>query len=412
MGDNASYINLERIMHTINESSKIGTLSAGGLCRLALSDADKQMRDLFKSWMEEEGLEVRIDDMGNMYGRREGRNKEAAAILIGSHLDTQTEGGNYDGILGVLASLEVIRTLNEHQIVTERPIEIVNFTNEEGARFEPPMVGSGVLANVFSKEYVLHLTDKEGRVFGEELERIGYRGEKQNRAYHVHRFIELHIEQGPVLEQNKIAIGAVEGIQGMTWLEVTIRGKTSHAGTTPMGMRKDALGAAAKIIKMLNESIHEMNPDILLTMGRFSVTPGTVNSIPGEVVFSVDVRHFEDLIRDHAVEVVREKISTITALEGFEVEIKKIWESNATQFSSDIIELIEEAANAHGYTTQRMVSGAGHDSKYMREIVPTGMIFVPSIGGKSHCQDEYTLPEDIEKGANVLLYVVRSLANA
>lgn len=404
--------NLDRIMHTVNESSKIGALPAGGLCRLALSDEDKQMRDLFKRWMEEEGLEVRIDDLGNMYGRREGKNRDAAAVLIGSHLDTQPEGGKYDGILGVLTALEVIRTLNENKIVTERPIEIVNFTNEEGARFEPPMVGSGVIANTFNKDYVLNLTDKEGYVFGEELKRIGYYGKEKNRAYNIHRFIELHIEQGPVLEQNNMSIGAVEGIQGMTWLEITIKGKASHAGTTPMGMRKDALGAATKIIRVLNEIVSEINPDILLTIGRFSVTPGSVNCIPGEVVFSVDIRHFEDSVREYAVEVVTEKVSTMAAVENFEVKVGKMWEVNTTQFSSDVIELIEQAAKEYQYTCQRIVSGAGHDAKYMNDIVPAGMIFVPSIGGKSHCQDEYTLPNDIEKGANVLLYVVKALANS
>lgn len=404
-------INLLRIKETIDASSKLGALPSGGLCRLALSDEDKAMRDLFVNWLKEAGLQVRADDFGNIYGKRKGKNEEALPVLIGSHLDTQPQGGRFDGILGVLSALEVIRTLNDHNIETERPLEIVNFTNEEGARFEPPMLGSGGITGNYSKEYILSRVDRDGKVFGEELNRIGYAGLESNRAKKIYRYVELHIEQGPILEKGKVSIGAVDGIEGITWLEVKLTGETGHAGSTPNLLRRDALVAAAKMIVAIHQVVKEIDELTKITIGRLSVIPSAVNCIPREVNFSIDVRHPNDIMRDCAVEMVREKMCTIAAVEQIDIEISDLWESESIRFSEEVLAHVLNGAEYFGYSCRLMTTGVGHDCKYMNDIVPSAMIFVPSIGGKSHCPEEMTQMEDIERGANVLLYVVQSLAN-
>lgn len=403
-------VNLARLQETIDQSARIGGLPKGGICRLALTDEDKAMRDLFKQWLIEAGLEVRIDDFGNMYGRREGKNREATSVMVGSHLDTQPFGGRYDGILGVLSALEVIRVLNENQMETERPIEIVNFTNEEGARFAPPMLGSGGITGAFRKDFIYQLKDNQGNSFAEELERIGYKGLEENRPQHIHSFVEVHVEQGPVLEQQSISMGAVEGIQGMTWLEVKLKGQSDHAGPTPMSMRKDALVAAAKMIVAIEQTAPEMDEQTTTTVGRLSLEPGSINCVPGEVTFSVDIRHFDNIIRNQVLELIYQKLSTIAAVDDIGIEITKLWEIESTHFSQEIVNYIVEASHTLGYSVQKMISGAGHDAKYMNDIAPTAMIFLPSVDGKSHCEEELTLIEDIEEGANVLLQVIYSLA--
>ncbi|WP_206811673.1 Zn-dependent hydrolase [Paradesulfitobacterium ferrireducens] len=404
-------VNRNRLQETIETSAQIGAIPGNGLCRLALSDEDKEIRDLFRSWLKDSGLQVRVDDFGNIYGRREGKKKDAPPILVGSHLDTQPMGGRFDGILGVLGALEVVRTLNDLEIETELPIEIVSFTNEEGARFEPPMLGSGGITGIFDKEFIYSQKDKSGKSFVDELKRIGYLGDESNRIRKVHSYLEFHVEQGPVLEQANSAIGVVEAIQGMTWLEVKLTGEGDHAGPTPMNMRKDALVAAAKMIVAIQHAAREIDEMTTTTVGRMALAPNVVNCIPGEVSFSVDVRHPEDIKRRLAVELVREKISTIAAAEGVEIEIRDLWEIETTPFAPQILKHITEGAKAYGYSSRRIVSGAGHDAKYLSDIAPTAMIFVPSVNGKSHSPEELTSWEDIEQGANVLLYVVEALAN-
>lgn len=404
-------ININRLMKTINESAKIGGLSRGGICRLALSDEDKKMRDLYIQWLENNGLQVRIDDFGNIYGRKEGKNPHAAPILIGSHLDTQPEGGRFDGILGVLAGLEVLATLNESGVQTERPIELINFTNEEGSRFEPPILGAGGLAGHFDQEFVYTRQDRDGKTFLNELKRIGYHGTEGNRIQNSHCYIELHIEQGPVLERKGLDIGAVTGIQGMDWLEVKITGQSDHAGPTPMSMRKDALYVTSKLIQLIQDTVVNHNEEATATIGRMAITPNSINCVPGEVVFSVDIRHSDDSVKEQLCKMIIEKMSITAAAEQVSIEINKIWETSASRFSDELINMITETSNELGYSNQKMISGAGHDSKYMNEITPTAMIFVPSVDGKSHCQEELTSEEAIEKGANVLLYTVCKLAN-
>lgn len=403
-------INLCRLMETIQMSGQIGSLDKGGLCRLALTDEDKQMRDLFVKWLKEADLAVRFDDFGNIYGRKEGTNPTAAAILIGSHLDTQPEGGRYDGILGVLSSLEVLRTLNEQPIDLERPVEIVCFTNEEGARFEPPIMGAGGLAGVFEKSFIFNCTDKDNKTFGEELERIGYKGSQKNRIDGIFSFIELHIEQGPVLECENVDIGIVTGIQGMNWLEAKVIGQADHAGPTPMSMRQDALAAASKMITEIQQIVTEQDTEATATVGRLSLIPNSINCVPGEVTFSIDIRHSDDRIRKHLHSEVLQRISTIAVIENVQIEVKEIWETDSSHFSEELIECITEQARLLGYSTKKMISGAGHDAKYINKLANTAMIFVPSAGGKSHCQEEFTEETAIEKGANLLLRIVQKLA--
>lgn len=408
--DHTSYkIRLKRLMSTIDESAQIGKIPGNGLGRLALTDDDKQIRDLFKQWMIEAGLDVRVDDFGIMYGRRRGKS-DKKPVLMGSHLDTQPNGGRFDGVLGVLSALEVVRTLNDYGIETERPIEIVNFTNEEGARFEPSMIASSGLAGDIQRDEMYQVTDRHGKRFGDELERIGYKGEAKNRVKDPAAYVELHIEQGPILENAGVSIGAVEGIQGEHALEVVVSGESGHAGTTPMNMRKDALTAAAEMIGDVETLAKDQGT--VATVGRLSLSPDVVNVIPGEVTFSVDIRHFNDRTRNEIIREVKNNIQAIADNRGVTVEVQDLWPTPTEHFDPEIVKLIENISGEQGYSVKRMPSGAGHDAKYMNQLAPTGMIFVPSVAGKSHVESEFTKDADIEKGANVLLHLVHHLADS
>lgn len=403
-------INLNRLISTIQASAGLGTLANGGLGRLALSTEDKQMRDLFSQWMHDSRLKVRIDDFGNMYGRRAGINPNASPIVIGSHLDTQAIGGKYDGILGVLSALEIVRTLDDLNIKTERPIEIVNFTNEEGARFLPPMLGSGAVTDIFSANFISSIKDSSGKYFTEELEKIGYKGKAENRLKDIFCFIELHIEQGPILELNKTSIGAVTSIQGLSCFEVTLRGETSHAGTTPMENRIDVIKTGAKMIHEIY-SFNESAPNTLFTVGKIEGYPNVTNSVAKKITFSVDIRHPQDDVRVLAEQDIKKILALIAKQNNVEMNVKQINDLKAEPFSQELIKLVEQKARKRNYSVQRLVSGAGHDSKYMNSIAPTTMIFIPSIGGVSHCEAEHSKTEDIEKGAQILFDITLDLAN-
>lgn len=401
---------LERLVKSMEASAEIGALPGGGIRRLALTDEDKQMRDILIDWMEKIDLQVRVDDFGNIYGRREGKNKNAAAVLIGSHLDTQPEGGKYDGILGVLGGLEVLTVLHEQQMEHEHPIELVCFTNEEGARFEPPILGAGGLSGYFSKDYVYSRTDKDGKVFLEELQRIGYQGKEENRPSKLECYLELHIEQGPVLEFHQEDIGVVTGIQGMNWLEVTVHGQADHAGPTPMAMRKDALLAAVEMIQMMTDTVKGQNEEATITIGRMQVQPNSINSIPGQVTFSVDIRHADDAVKNTITDLVMADIHQGAEKADVSANIHKIWEAEAVHFSTYLIDAINQNKKNLKLSGREIISGAGHDAKYMNEITPTAMIFVPSKDGKSHCKEEFTSPKEMEDGVNLLLHTVMDIA--
>src|SRR5699024_7371056 len=402
-------INEERLFKIINVSASIGETKNQGLYRLALSKEDKEIREIFIQWLEQENLVVRVDDFGNIYGRRESRNKNAPAVTFGSHLDTQPFGGRFDGVVGVLAGLEVIRVLNENNIETENPIEIINFTNEEGARFGPPMMGSGGATGAFTKEFVYESQDAEGITYEQALTDLGFQGKQQHRLQNVKNFIELHIEQGPILESNKTEIGIVQGIQGMSWLSVTVKGEANHAGPTPMENRKDALAPAAKMISAVQDIAGEV-PGLKTTVGKMNISPNVPNVIPGEVTFNIDIRHQEDNVRKNTTESLKERLSVIALRNNVEITMTTDWESNAVQFSDKVTESIKKAVDARDYTSMELYSGPGHDAKYMADIAETAMIFIPSKDGISHNEAEWSSKKDIARGATILLEVICDLA--
>lgn len=382
--------------------AQIGGTSAGGVTRLALSDEDKASRDLLWQWMEGAGLQVRVDDFGNMTGLRPG-NEPVPPVWLGSHSDSQPRGGRYDGILGVLGALEVIRTLNDLDIETRRPIELVNWTNEEGARFEPAMQCSGAVAGAFTRDYVYGRTDSGGLRFEDELRRIGYMGPEENRPGRAAAYLELHIEQGPALEAAGVPVGVVEGIVGITWQDVTVVGQADHAGPSPMALRHDALVAASQVIAAVDEIPRTIDTVGVGTVGRLALEPNVINVIPGHVTLSVDFRHPDGAILERMAHELAERAAEVATTRGVSCKVNRFWTSEPTPFDPAVVRAVQEACDELELPHLRLWSGAGHDAKYMTDICPTGMIFVRSQGGLSHCEQEYSTPEDIEAGTNVLL---------
>lgn len=402
-------INLIRLKASIEKSSSIGATKNGGLHRLTLTQEDKEIRDVLVNWMKEENMDVRVDDLGNIYGTREGKRKDLPMVMVGSHLDTQPNGGRFDGVLGVLAGLEAIRVLNENNIETERTIELVNFTNEEGDRFTPPMLGSGVVTNNYIKEFVYNIKDKNNITYKQALEAIGYKGLEGNRFNNIGYFLELHIEQGPILEKNKVDIGIVQGVKGMTRLEVNVEGQACHAAH-PAEERRDALVAASEMVLAI-DGVTEKYEDLSTTVGVFKVNPSIYNIIAGEVDFTFDVRDLDDKIRLDAITEIQEKISNIAVERNVEVSIEETWNIDGTYFSEEVLDVIKMCTERLNYSHQSIVSGAGHDARFMNDIAATAMIFAPSIDGLSHCEDELTLDKDLGQSSNVLLQSILTLAN-
>jgi beta-ureidopropionase / N-carbamoyl-L-amino-acid hydrolase len=398
--------NGDRLKASLIDMAKIGATPAGGVTRTALSDADREGRDLFVSWLKEADLQVRIDDLGNIYGRLEGTDPDAAPVLMGSHLDSVPSGGRFDGVLGVLTSLEVARTMRDQGIRPRRSVEVVDWTNEEGARFEPAMMCSGAIAGRFTPEYIYGRTDRDGYVFGEELERIGYKGDIGNRPKAIHAYFEPHIEQGPVLEAEGIPIGVVTGILGLKWMNITLSGVQQHAGPSPMRTRRDAMVTAGRIIAGLRDLALEYPDPAVATVGRIKATPGIINQIPAQVVLSGDLRHWTREGHEEMGERAVALIKRIAAEEKVTADVDVYWTVPPIAFPAEIVDSIESKVQALGVPYRRMVSGAGHDAQYMHELAPTGMIFVRTIGGKSHCETEDILWEDAQAAADVLLHAV------
>jgi N-carbamoyl-L-amino-acid hydrolase len=407
--DHPLRINSPRLQASLAEMAAIGATAGGGVTRLALSDEDRQGRDLFCSWLRDAGLGPRIDDLGNISAIRPGR-KTAPPVLLGSHLDTVVRGGKFDGALGVLGALEVLRTLNDYDVETGLSVGLVNWTNEEGVRFEPAMTCSGAVSGRFTTDYVLSRTDRHGLEFGSELQRIGYAGRADARPAMASAYVELHIEQGPVLESLDLAAGVVGGIVGITWSEVTLCGQADHAGPSPMHLRRDALAAAAEIVLGVERIAKERDETAVATVGRITVAPNVINTIPGTAVFSVDFRHSDPAILEGQVESLRRLVSEVAARRSIDAQIERFWTSEPTPFAPAVIEATRSAASDLGVRPGDLWSGAGHDAKYMADVVPTGMIFVRSRRGLSHCETEYSSPEDIKVGANLLLNTALRLA--
>lgn len=396
-------INGERLWDSLMEMAKIGATEKGGNCRLALTDLDKEGRDLFVGWCKDAGCTIRVDKMGNIFARRPGRNNDLPPVMCGSHLDTQPTGGRFDGVYGVLAGLEVIRTLNDMNYVTEHPVEVSVWTNEEGSRFAPAMVASGVFAGVFDLEYGLSRADVDGKTMGEELERIGYAGEDEVGGRPIHAFFETHIEQGPILEAEEKTIGVVTDAQGQRWYEINLTGVESHAGPTPMAIRKDALLGAARIIDLVNKVGLDNAPVACATVGMIDVHPNSRNVIPGRVFLTVDFRHPDaDVLAKMDAE-LRAGVEEITSKIGLECELEQIWYSPPVPFDKDCVNAVRNAATECGYSSREIVSGAGHDACYINRVAPTGMVFIPCIDGISHNEVEDAKPEWVTAGGNVLM---------
>jgi beta-ureidopropionase / N-carbamoyl-L-amino-acid hydrolase len=405
-------IDRRRLEQTLEELSRIGRTPNGGLTRLALSDDDRGARDRLVEWMRGAGLAVRVDRMGNIFGERAGT-QPLPPLLVGSHLDSVPTGGRYDGQLGVLCALEAIRALDDHGIRTRHPVALVVFTNEEGARFQPAELASGVLAGKIPLEDAYNARDKDGTRLVDELERIGYLGPEPCAARPMRAYLELHIEQGPLLEEAGCAVGVVEGIVAISWSRVTIHGTQDHAGPTPMRTRHDALVAAADIVAGVRRMAKDIiGGEMVATVGNLTVSPNIVNAIPGTVALSIDVRDPSDAALDRALPMIERVVRDACEREGVRWELEHYWRVPSTPFDPLVVEAIERAARAAGARHRRLRSGAGHDAQYMATLGPAGMIFVPSRGGRSHCEEEFTAMSDIEYGANTLLLAVGELARA
>ncbi|PCE27488.1 Zn-dependent hydrolase [Paraburkholderia acidicola] len=399
-------VNGQRLWDSLMTVAKIGATPKGGVCRLALTDLDREGRDLIVSWAKEAGCTVTVDQMGNVFMRRAGRDATATPVVTGSHADSQPTGGRFDGIYGVLGGLEVIRSLNDRAIETERPIEVVIWTNEEGSRFAPAMVASGVFAGVFTLDYGLSRKDVDGKTIGEELQRIGYAGDVPCGGRPIHAAFELHIEQGPILEAEHKTIGVVTDAQGQRWYEIVLTGQEAHAGPTPMPRRRDALLGAARVVDLVNRIGLNHAPLACATVGMMQVHPNSRNVIPGRVFFTVDFRHPEDAVLALMDAELREGVAKIAGAIGLETQLEQIFYYAPIAFDAACVKSVRNAAERFGYPNRDIVSGAGHDACYLSKVAPTSMVFVPCIDGISHNEIEDATLEWIEAGANVLLHAM------
>ena len=401
-------INRDRLMNRIKALGKVGALKGGGVSRLALSDEDRQARDLVVSWMTALGLDVTLDRIGNIVGTRKGR-KPGPPVMTGSHIDTVRAGGLYDGNLGVLAGLEVAAILQEQGLTTEHDYAVAVFTNEEGARFAPDMMGSACFQGSLPVERALAVVGRDGTTVAENLNRIGYAGNLACGDRPVRAFIELHIEQGPVLEKDGMTIGCVTGVQGISWREVVIQGMSNHAGTTPLRLRHDAGLVAAEIVVGARRIAADMGGDQLATVGALKTFPNLVNVIPNKATLTIDLRNTDGLLLKEAELRVKAMLGEVGKREGVTIKSRSLARFEPVSFDPTLIDIVEATATTLGLSHQRMPSGAGHDAGLLALSYPAAMIFIPSVGGISHNVEEYTSPEDIEAGANVLLQVLYEL---
>lgn len=404
-------VNGARLWQSLMDLAQIGATPKGGVCRLTLTDLDRQGRDLVVSWARDAGMSVTVDQIGNIFMRREGRRPDLPPIMTGSHIDTQPTGGKFDGNYGVLAGLEVVRTLNDARITTDAPIEVTVWTNEEGSRFVPVMMGSGVFAGAFTLAHAYAATDTQGLTVRDELQRIGYLGDTVPGQRPIGAYFETHIEQGPVLEDAGVTIGVVSGVLGIRWFDCTVTGMEAHAGPTPMDLRRDALQVAAQLMQAVVAIAHRHAPQGRGTVGMVQVHPNSRNVIPGQVKFSIDFRHSTD----EAVQAMADEFlalaAQMSAQHRMAIETQLVSSFAATVFHPDCRRAVAQAAEQLGYSHMPTVSGAGHDAVYAARLAPTGMIFIPCADGISHNEIEDASPHDVEAGANVLLHAMLSMAN-
>ena len=403
-------LNGGRLWDSIMEMATIGPGVAGGNNRQTLTDADNEGRKLFLDWCQEAGLSVGVDRMGTMFARREGEDSGLLPVCAGSHLDTQPTGGKYDGVLGVLGALEIIRTLNDLGIRTRRPIEVINWTNEEGTRFAPPMLASGVFAGVHELDWAYGRKDAEGKSFGDELKRIGWVGEEEVGARKMHAFFELHIEQGPILEAEQVDVGVVTHGQGLSWTEVTVTGKESHTGSTPMPMRRNAGLGMARIVDLVDRIAWSHEPHAVGAAGHVDVYPNSRNVIPGRVVFTVDFRSPDLAAIEDMESRLRAGGTEIAGELGLEIGFEKVGGFDPVSFDENCVAAVRSAAERLGYSHRNLISGAGHDACWINRVAPTAMVMCPCVDGLSHNEAEEISPEWAEAGANVLMHAVLDTA--
>jgi N-carbamoyl-L-amino-acid hydrolase len=399
-------INSDRLWDSIMEMAKIGPGIAGGNNRQTVTDEDGEGRHLFKRWCDAAGLEMGVDEMGTMFARREGTDPSLPPVYVGSHLDTQPTGGKYDGVLGVLGGLEVVRSLNDLGIKTKHPIVVTNWTNEEGARFAPAMMASGVFAGVLEQADVYGHVDKQGKKFGEELERIGWKGTEKVGDRKIHAFFELHIEQGPILEDEGIDIGVVTHGQGLKWLQVTLTGKEAHTGSTPMPKRRNAGLGMARVIELVHEIAMDYQPDAVGAVGHMEVYPNSRNIIAGRTVFTIDIRSPEKEVLDAMDGRIREGIDTVCEALDIQYQIEQVGAFDPVTFDAGCVKAIRDAAERLGYSHRNIVSGAGHDACWINRVAPTAMVMCPCVDGLSHNEAEEITKEWASAGADVLFHAV------
>ena len=404
-------INGPRLWDTLMAMAEIGATPKGGVKRLTLTEVDKAGRQRFTQWCEELGLTMRVDAMGNMFARREGRDPKRLPVLMGSHLDSQPTGGKFDGALGVIAGLEVMRSLNDLNITTEAPIELVNWTDEEGSRFGHSLMGSGVWAGVYDQAKTYALKDLDGVTVSEALDSIGAKGAHPAAPFPADSYFELHIEQGPFLEREGKLIGIVTGAQAQVWYDAVITGQDAHAGTTPPSTRKDALVATARIIARVDEMMRARGEDGRGTVGRLQVFPNSCNVVPGEVRFSIEFRHPDTAEIRGIAQSFPAEAKALVAETGCTLELKELFVIEAQPFDAECVELVRQAASRLGYPAREIISGAGHDAVYVARRIPTAMIFTPCKDGLSHNEAESILPEEAEAGCQVLFEAVVARAS-
>jgi beta-ureidopropionase / N-carbamoyl-L-amino-acid hydrolase len=401
----------DRLLADLAALAKVGDTGDGGNCRLALTDEDAGGRELVVGWMRDLGLDVRIDRIGNVVATRAGADPTLDPVMTGSHVDTVRTGGRYDGTLGVLAGLEVVRALDDAGVRTRRPLAVAFFTDEEGSRFAPDMLGSLVYVGGMPLEDALDIVGVDGAVLGDELERIGWAGDAAVPGPAPHAYVELHVEQGPVLEEQGITIGAVTGVQGISWQELTLTGQANHAGTTPMRLRRDAGYAAARVATFVRDLAHDLGGHQVGTVGRLELHPDLVNVVAARATLTVDLRNTEHPVLEEAERRLVDYVAALARDEGVDVAWRRLARFEPVAFDAAVIDLVERTARGHGHSVLRLPSGAGHDAQMFARVCPTGMVFVPSRGGVSHNPAEYTEPQHLAAGAQVLADVLVELAS-
>ena len=399
-------INSDRLWETLMEMAKIGPGIAGGNNRQTVTDEDGEGRHLFRKWCEEASLTMGVDQMGTMFMRREGTDPDALPVYVGSHLDTQPTGGKYDGVLGVLAGLEIVRTLNDLDIKTKHPIVVTNWTNEEGTRYAPAMLASGVFADMHKQDWAYELEDADGKKFGDELERIGWKGEETVGERKMHAFFELHIEQGPILEDEGKDIGVVTHGQGLSWTQITVTGKDSHTGSTPMPMRKNAGLGMARILDLVDKIAWSHAPDAVGAAGHIDVFPNSRNVIPGKVVFTVDFRSPNLATIKDMEKQLAEGAKKICDDMGLEIEMETVGGFDPVTFDEGCVSAVRNAAERLGYSHRDLISGAGHDACWINRVAPTSMVMCPCVDGLSHNEAEDISQEWARAGTDVLFHAV------